>query len=109
VIKAAKRGTPVFVKTTDISAVDSIRNENANTDLLIFVCCFKAPEPSAQRVYPLYFRIGSEHPEKARVSALEAFQYITQTSSVPDDCIEVLYNSGRDIGDNKADFSPDRL
>ncbi len=84
----------MFVNVADNNAIDNFRTQYSNQDLLMSACYYIAAEPTASRIYPLWFRIVSNNLEDARTSALEAVFYINENFAVPQDSIELIYNGG---------------
>ena len=94
IIKPARGGKSVFVDIADNDAINAIRSNYKNQDLRVSACLYAAPEPSAPRIYPLYFRIVSDVSEKTRVSTIEAIFYINENFQIPQDQAEIIYYGG---------------
>lgn len=105
--KASEGGKVVIINMANDEDVQAFRNQHQNTDLFVSVCSFNSPELSAPRTYPLYFRIASSSLEKAQRSTLEAVYYLTENFSIPEDCIEVIYNSGGFVGAGNSNGDAD--
>ena len=113
--KTAMGGKSGFIKAGDKDAMQALRNKYGNTDIFVSVCSYEAPDISAPRTYPLYFKIASDDLEKTRISTLEACYYLSENFSIPDDCIEVIYTGGgaaaprhNETGVNAPENSRDR-
>ena len=86
-----------FARVDDEDAIQRIRDETGNTDLFISNWFSEVPDASALRNYTLCFRIVSPEIETVRVCALEVVYYATDHFSVPDECMEIIYNGGGQI------------
>jgi len=92
ILKAFKDGKSIFLDVADEEAVETFRNEHENKDLFVSTCLYSAPDPSAERTYPLYFYLASNNLEKTCVSTLEAYYYISENFNNPEDCLEPCYD-----------------
>ncbi len=92
--KTANSRQPLFINMADEKAVKMARSQHNNENLHISVCSYNAPDPSALRTYPLYFKIASNSSENFLKAALEICFYISDNFSIPQDCIEVIYTGG---------------
>jgi len=106
--KTANSRQTLFINMTDENSVNTARSQHNNENLYISVCSYNAPDPSAPRTYPLYFRIISDSPEKTQTSTIEACYYISDNFSVSQDCIEVIYaGGGNGMNAGAAGFAAD--
>jgi len=103
ILKASKHGRSTFVNMADDDAMQVFRNQYSNQDLFISTWYSAVPDLSALRNYTLCFYIVTDDPEAAHVRAHEACSYISENFSVPQDCIEVIYN-----GSSSAADKPDK-
>ena len=106
-LAALKDGKAVFVNMVDTAAVEAYRNQHQNQDLLVSMCLYAAPNPSAPRTWPLYFVIAAQSVEAARVSALGAAYYITENFGMPAECTDITYDSGGKVGNIAAGDNDD--
>ena len=104
-IKTTKVSQPAFINIRDEDAVEMVRNQYDNTNIKMSICSFESPHPSAQRTYPLYFRIVSNNSEKVRRSVIESLYYIAENFHIPEDCIEIIYNGSGNA--SKTEHKPD--
>jgi len=103
ILKASKHGRSTFVNMADDDAMQVFRNQYSNQDLFISTWYSAVPDLSALRNYAPCFYIVTDDPEAAHVRAYEACFYISENFSVPQDCIEVIYN-----GSSSAASKPNR-
>jgi hypothetical protein len=94
ILKPARDDKLVFVDITNNDDVNAIRSNYKNQDLLVSACLYAAPDLSAPRIYPLYFRIVSSVPEKTRVSTIEAVFYLADNFQISQDQAETIYYGG---------------
>jgi len=92
--KTANSRQPLFINMADENSVKTTRSQYNNENLHISVCSYNAPDPSAPRTYPLYFKIASNGSENVLKAALETCFYISDSFSIRQDCFEVIYTGG---------------
>jgi hypothetical protein len=92
--KTANSRQPLFINMADENSVKMARSQHNNENLHISVCSYNAPDPSAPRTYPLYFKIASNSSENVLKAALEICFYISDNFSIPQDFIEIIYTGG---------------
>lgn len=95
--KAARGRESCFIKVGDDESGQAFRNSAGNIDLLISTWYSAIPDISAPRNYSICFRIVSNNPEAARVSALESIYYIEENYCISAENIEIIY---ADSGEN---------
>jgi hypothetical protein len=101
-IKAGERGESVFVDITDEAAVEAVRHQFGNRNLLISASYYTALDPSAPRIEPLRVHIACRDWEQARISTLEVCYYINERFCIPLDCQEITLTAGADIAHNPS-------
>jgi hypothetical protein len=92
--KTANSRQFLFINMAEENSVRMARSQYNNENLHISVCSYNAPDPSAPRTYPLYFKIASNSSENVLKAALEICFYLSDNFSIPQDCIEVIYTGG---------------
>jgi hypothetical protein len=108
-IKAGEHGQSIFVDITDEAAVEAVRHQFGNRNLLISTGYYTAADASAPRIYPLRVHIACRDLEQARISTLGAGYYINGLFCIPLDCLEIILTRVGDIvgltavGSNYAD------
>ena len=93
-LKAPRGGKPVFVNMTVAAVIEAFRNQHSNLDLSISTWSSSTPDPSAPRDYDLRSHITALDVETARISALQAAQYIVENFDIPEECMEITYDGG---------------
>ena len=83
-VKTNDPSTAVSANFEDDEALDTLRAQHGNRDLVISVALYETPDPSSKRIYPLCFRFTSRSLEQVRTSALEAASYLVELLGISD-------------------------
>lgn len=97
-VRALARNEVKFVPTDTTEALSAFRTKHGNRDLAVSAWQYNQPDLKAQGTSSLYFYVCACELEENRRSAIEAIYYISENLSIPEDCIEVIYNGGGHIG-----------
>jgi hypothetical protein len=93
-VKPAQSSKVHFVNMADSTAVEALRTQYSNRDLLVSACRSTMPDPMAPRSQSLYLYIGPGSLENVRKHALEACYHLAEYCCIPQDCMDVIYDGG---------------
>jgi hypothetical protein len=86
--------TAVFISIEDPDALDGLRAQHGNRDLVVSVAFYESAGASSLCVYALCFRIRSSSLEQARQSALEVVYYLAENCGMPPESLDLIFNGG---------------
>jgi hypothetical protein len=98
--KTALGGKNGFVDLNDPAALEQLRNNCNNTDILISTCSYTEPDKLSKCYYPLYITISSRNINDARNSAIEAIYWLTEETGIPVEQMDIYYNGTVSAGEN---------
>jgi len=90
--KTAMGGKNGFLDINDPAALEQLRNNHNNADILISTCSYLSPDKSAGRQNPLYVIINSPSADDVRNSAIETIYWLTEETGISEEQMDIYYN-----------------